>query len=367
MQSDFNFSTAVLSWYQQYGRKNLPWQQNKTLYSVWLSEVMLQQTQVATVIPYFECFITRFPTVVDLANADIDEVLHLWTGLGYYARARNLHKAAVQIRDKFNGEFPTNFDDVLALSGVGRSTAGAVLSSVLGQPHPILDGNVKRVLARFFMVEGWSGVKSVENKLWELSEQITPNNEGVVNFNQAMMDLGAMICTRTKPKCTLCPLEKQCKTNEMQVWEQFPTKKPKKILPEKQSYFLILKQGSKVLLEKREAKGLWGGLFSFPQFDSLEELKRSLFDENLLKIMDQQVAFRHTFSHFHLDIIPILIDLDLQKERKNEPLRVAENQGIYNANISLQQDYWYDLDNPSKVGLATPIKRILNELKHNKR
>ncbi|MDP8100752.1 A/G-specific adenine glycosylase [Phocoenobacter atlanticus] len=363
MKSDFCFAEPVLKWYQQYGRKNLPWQHNKTLYSVWLSEVMLQQTQVATVIPYFERFIARFPTVVDLANANIDEVLHLWTGLGYYARARNLHKAAVQIRDEFEGQFPTDFKDVLALSGIGRSTAGAILSSVLGEPHPILDGNVKRVLARFFMVEGWSGKKAVENKLWELSTQITPN-KGATDFNQAMMDLGAMICTRTKPKCRLCPIEKDCKTNQMQLWEQYPTKKPKKVLPEKQRYFLILKQGSKVLLEKRADKGLWGGLFAFPQFDTLADLKRSLYDKNLQIIIEQQVAFRHTFSHFHLDIIPVLVNLDLQKNHHIIPLKVAEKPEIYGVNISLKQDYWYDLENPSEVGLATPIKRILNELKN---
>ncbi|MDP8177605.1 A/G-specific adenine glycosylase [Pasteurella skyensis] len=360
MNSDFCFAKPVLQWYQQYGRKNLPWQQNKTLYTVWLSEVMLQQTQVVTVIPYFERFVARFPTVIDLANADIDEVLHLWTGLGYYARARNLHKAAIQIRDKFEGEFPTHFDDVLALSGVGRSTAGAVLSSVLGQPHPILDGNVKRVLARFFMVEGHSSKKAVENKLWELSAQITPN-KGVTDFNQAMMDLGAMICTRTKPKCTLCPVEENCKTNQEQAWERFPTKKPKKVLPQKQCYFLILKCGSKVFLEKREAKGLWGGLFAFPQFDTLEDLKRSLVNKNLQK-MQQLVAFRHTFSHFHLDIIPILVELNEQPV-ENDVLKVAEESEIYTTNISLNQDYWYDLQQSNKVGLAAPIKQILNELR----
>ncbi len=221
------FAKAVLAWFEQYGRKHLPWQQNKTLYQVWLSEVMLQQTQVATVIPYFARFMERFPTVIDLANASIDEVLHLWTGLGYYARARNLHKAAIQIRDEFGGEFPTRFDDVLALTGVGRSTAGAILSSVLDAPHPILDGNVKRVLSRYFAVEGWAGEKAVENRLWQLSESVTPDTQ-VADFNQAMMDLGAMICTRTKPKCLLCPLQENCKTNAMQAWDSFPAKKPKK-------------------------------------------------------------------------------------------------------------------------------------------
>lgn len=354
------FAKAVLAWFAQYGRKHLPWQQNKTLYGVWLSEVMLQQTQVATVIPYFERFIERFPTVTDLADAHIDEVLHLWTGLGYYARARNLHKAAQQIRDQFNGEFPTDFDDVLALSGVGRSTAGAILSSVLNAPHPILDGNVKRVLSRAFAVEGWSGEKSVENKLWQLTASVTPNSQ-VADFNQAMMDLGAMVCTRSKPKCSLCPLANLCEANRLEAWDKFPVKKPKKILPERQAYFLIIKAGNKILLEQREAKGLWGGLYVFPQFEDLDTLKRSLAEQNL-QISQQLIAFRHTFSHFHLDITPILVELDLQKNAQNQPLVVQENCGNYHLSVSSTANYWYDLQLPSEIGLATPVKRILDEL-----
>ncbi len=200
------FSAQVLDWYDKYGRKTLPWQIDKTPYKVWLSEVMLQQTQVATVIPYFERFMARFPTVTDLANAPLDEVLHLWTGLGYYARARNLHKAAQQVATLHGGKFPETFEEVAALPGVGRSTAGAILSLSLGKHFPILDGNVKRVLARCYAVSGWPGKKEVENKLWSLSEQVTPA-VGVERFNQAMMDLGAMICTRSKPKCSLCPLQ----------------------------------------------------------------------------------------------------------------------------------------------------------------
>lgn len=361
-QSDPNqpFAKAVLTWFSQYGRKHLPWQQNKTLYGVWLSEVMLQQTQVATVIPYFERFIERFPTVTELADAHIDEVLHLWTGLGYYARARNLHKAAQQIRDRFGGEFPTDFDDVLALSGVGRSTAGAILSSVLNAPHPILDGNVKRVLSRAFAVEGWSGEKSVENTLWQLTASVTPNRQ-VADFNQAMMDLGAMVCTRGKPKCSLCPLADLCEANRLEAWDKFPVKKPKKILPERQAYFLIIKAGNKILLEQREAKGLWGGLYVFPQFEDLDTLKRSLAEQNL-QISQQLIAFRHTFSHFHLDITPILVELDLQKNAQNQPLVVQENCGNYRLSISSTANYWYDLKLPSEIGLATPVKRILDEL-----
>lgn len=217
------FSAQVLDWYDKYGRKSLPWQIDKTPYKVWLSEVMLQQTQVATVIPYFERFMARFPTVTDLANAPLDEVLHLWTGLGYYARARNLHKAAQQVAALHGGKFPETFEEVAALPGVGRSTAGAILSLSLGKHFPILDGNVKRVLARCYAVSGWPGKKEVENKLWSLSEQVTPA-VGVERFNQAMMDLGAMICTRSKPKCSLCPLQNGCIAAANNSWSLYPGK-----------------------------------------------------------------------------------------------------------------------------------------------
>lgn len=218
------FSAQVLDWYDKYGRKTLPWQIDKTPYKVWLSEVMLQQTQVATVIPYFERFMAHFPTVTDLANAPLDEVLHLWTGLGYYARARNLHKAAQQVATLHGGKFPETFEEVAALPGVGRSTAGAILSLSLGKHFPILDGNVKRVLARCYAVSGWPGKKEVENKLWSLSEQVTPA-VGVERFNQAMMDLGAMICTRSKPKCSLCPLQNGCIAATNNSWSLYPGKK----------------------------------------------------------------------------------------------------------------------------------------------
>ncbi|WP_200985567.1 A/G-specific adenine glycosylase [Klebsiella pneumoniae] len=236
------FSAQVLDWYDKYGRKTLPWQIAKTPYKVWLSEVMLQQTQVTTVIPYFERFMARFPTVVDLANAPLDEVLHLWTGLGYYARARNLHKAAQQVATLHGGEFPRTFDEVAALPGVGRSTAGAILSLSLGQHYPILDGNVKRVLARCYAVSGWPGKKEVEKRLWDISEEVTPA-EGVERFNQAMMDLGAMVCTRSKPKCELCPLSNGCVAYANHSWAEYPGKKPKQTLPERTGYFLLMQHG----------------------------------------------------------------------------------------------------------------------------
>lgn len=359
------FARAVLAWYDKYGRKNLPWQQNKTLYGVWLSEVMLQQTQVVTVIPYFQRFIQTFPTPTALANAEIDQVLHLWTGLGYYARARNLHKAAQQIRDQFQGEFPTCFEQVLSLPGIGRSTAGAILSSCLNAPYPILDGNVKRVLSRYFAITGWSGEKSIENRLWQLSAQVTPNTQ-VANFNQAMMDIGAIVCTQTKPKCSLCPLEKECVANQTGQQAQFPTKKPKKTLPVRQSYFLLLRNGQKVLLEQRELSGLWGGLYCFPQFDSQDQLEQALQQQGI-KHYQHLPTFRHTFSHFHLDIYPIVADYIPQEREAMENddcYKVKEREGEYLTSIQNLPKYWYDLTQTEvhQIGLATPVKNLLLQL-----
>lgn len=339
------FSQVVLDWYHKYGRKTLPWQQEKTPYHVWLSEVMLQQTQVATVIPYFERFIARFPNVSALAKAPLDEVLHLWTGLGYYARARNLHKAAQHIVDKHQGQFPDTFEDVCALPGVGRSTAGAILSLSLKKPYPILDGNVKRVLARCYAVEGWPGKKEVENKLWEISEQVTPT-KGVEYFNQAMMDLGAMVCTRTKPKCELCPLNTGCIAYAHHSWADYPGKKPKKAIPEKTTYFLILQYNNLVWLDKRPPAGIWGGLFAFPQFETKMLLEQWLAEHGLENSKTEQlISFRHTFSHFHLDIVPICVKLS-----------------TFTSLMEAQQGLWYNLQTPASVGLAAPVENLLRQL-----
>lgn len=368
--TDARFAHAVLVWYDKFGRKHLPWQQNKSLYSVWLSEIMLQQTQVSTVIPYFERFIKIFPNPTALADTSLDEVLHLWTGLGYYARVRNLHKAAQTIRDQYEGNFPTKFEQVLALSGIGRSTAGAILSSVLDAPYPILDGNVKRVLSRYFAVEGWVGEKSVENKLWELSAFVTPRKR-VADFNQAMMDIGALICSRNKPKCTLCPLQENCQANALQAWVSYPTKKPKKVLPVRESYFLILQQKGKIALQQRPPKGLWGGLYCFPQFDNKSELLAYLQVNNIHHYRDG-IAFRHTFSHFHLDIFPIYVNLDqnvespvfitAQKVSENRPHFGDTNpQGNGKSELFTENIYWYDPQSLENIGLATPVKNLLTQ------
>lgn len=346
------YARAILEWYDAFGRKDLPWQKNKTAYRVWLSEIMLQQTQVATVIPYYERFLQRFPTVIDLANAEQDEVLHLWTGLGYYARARNLHKTAKIITQQYAGEFPLDIEQVNALPGIGRSTAAAILSSVYKQPHAILDGNVKRTLARSFAVEGWPGKKQVENQLWQHAEAHTPKHD-VDKYNQAMMDMGAMVCTRSKPKCTLCPVESLCVANKQQNPLSYPGKKPKKDKPVKEAWFIMLHhqngKDSHIWLEQRPQSGIWGGLFCFPEHtnENIEaQLSHRGVNNHHISKQTQLIAFRHTFSHYHLDITPILVELSKQ------PNVVMEG----------SKGLWYNLSQPEEVGLAAPVKQLLESL-----
>ncbi|MFC0059956.1 A/G-specific adenine glycosylase [Vibrio inusitatus] len=345
------FANQILTWYQQYGRKHLPWQQDKTAYKVWLSEIMLQQTQVATVIPYFERFIEQFPDVDSLAKAHIDEVLHLWTGLGYYARARNLHKSAQIVMQQYEGDFPLDIDELNALPGIGRSTAGAILSSVFKQPHPILDGNVKRVLARCNAIDGWPGKKIVENALWEVASEHTPT-ERVDEYNQAMMDMGATVCTRSKPKCSLCPVSKHCIAFKQQNQTDYPGKKPKKDKPTKQTWFVILHHKDEVWLEQRPSSGIWGGLHCFPEQPSadIQHYLQSLgCSEDEINNAKTLIAFKHTFSHYHLDITPVLLNLE-----QLPSLVMEQNQGL-----------WYNLSQPQKLGLAAPVKNLLANLKYD--
>jgi len=345
------FSQQVVNWYHKQGRKHLPWQQNKTPYRVWISEIMLQQTQVATVIPYYQRFMESFPTITDLANAAEDNVLHHWTGLGYYARARNLHKAAKIIRDNFNGEFPQDITEVIALSGIGRSTAGAILSLALNQPQPILDGNVKRVLARCYLVDGYNGLSKFDKTLWQLSEQLTPTQD-TSYYNQAMMDLGATICTRTKPNCEQCPLQYSCLAKAANLQSEYPQKKPKKKIPEKNTIMVIPRIQSNnselVLMEKRPPSGIWGGLWCFYEIAELEQLTTLLTKVNLKPISQQLLTeFRHTFSHFHLDITPLVVDCELISNQE-----VNEN----------NQQQWYNLQQENNVGLAASTKKLLTLL-----
>ncbi|MGQ8365461.1 A/G-specific adenine glycosylase [Glaciecola sp. 1036] len=344
--SSFDFSDAVLTWFDSHGRKHLPWQQNKSRYSVWISEIMLQQTQVKTVIPYFTRFMQCYPSVSDLANAPVDDVLHLWTGLGYYARARNLHKAAQTIRDKHKGEFPADFEQVLALPGIGRSTAAAILSLADNKPYVIMDGNVKRVLSRFYAVEGWPGKPKVETSLWELAEQ----NKPVKRFDaytQAMMDLGATVCTHSKPACESCPINSHCLAFAQGRQTEFPHKKPKKTLPEKQTYMLIPFHQGSVYMEKRPSTGIWGGLFGFveAQSDNLDDKIQQMLQGQSATITHLN-EFRHTFSHFHLDITPVLLEMPMS-----------------NIHINEQGKAWFSIDTVPEVGVAAPTVKIFKQLK----
>lgn len=340
-----HFSQQVLDWFDEHGRKTLPWQQDISAYRVWVSEIMLQQTQVTTVIPYFERFMQRFPTVVDLAQAPQDDVLHLWTGLGYYARARNLHKAAQLIASEYNGEFPQTLEEVVALPGIGRSTAGAVLSIACGQNHPILDGNVKRVLARYYAVEGWPGQKPVENQLWEYATANTPD-ERCNHYTQAMMDLGAMVCTRSKPRCDECPLQSGCLAYAQGRQTEFPGKKPKKALPVRTTSMLAVFYQGSVLMEQRPPTGLWGGLFGFleTQLELEEAIKALPFRTSDQKALE---SFRHTFSHFHLDIQPYLLFAD-----SPDGMQVNES-----------NQRWFNIDESLGVGTAAPTQKIISQIK----
>ncbi|NMH59963.1 A/G-specific adenine glycosylase [Alteromonas ponticola] len=338
------FTQKVLNWFHQHGRKHLPWQQNINAYRVWVSEIMLQQTQVATVIPYFERFMQSFPDVRSLAEAEQDDVLHHWTGLGYYARARNLHKAAKIVVDQYNGEFPKEIEKVIALPGIGRSTAGAILSIAGGQAHPILDGNVKRVLARCYAVEGWPGTKRVEQALWQVAAQHTPTHQ-CAQYTQAMMDLGAMVCTRTRPDCDHCPLQNECLAYAQGTQTAYPGKKPKKAIPQRETVMVAVSVRNQLLLIKRPAMGLWGGLYGFIEAASLDAVvKRYELDEFSATSL---TPFVHTFSHFQLHITPVLVEL-------NEFLQPG---------IAEDNARWFDILEPIEVGLAAPTQKIVNEIR----
>jgi A/G-specific adenine glycosylase len=339
-----DFQQHILAWFDQKGRKDLPWQQDISPYRVWLSETMLQQTQVTTVIPYFNAFVEQFPTLESLAQAPVDEVLHRWSGLGYYARARNLHKTAQLIAGQ--GYFPDTLAELNALPGIGLSTAGAILSIAFKKSHPILDGNVKRVLARFKAVSGWPGTTVVNKQLWAISTHLTPIDR-VADYTQAMMDLGATVCTRSKPKCTDCPLEKHCLAKSTETVSLLPTRKPPKILPVKQLVFLLLSNNNKqTLLEKRPPTGIWGGLWSLPEFDSIESAHNWCLTNNRPVIDSQTLATRrHTFSHYHLDYTPVLIQTD----------------NLINFVMEANQTVWYNAKQINLLGLPAPIKLLLQQ------
>ncbi len=338
-----DFAQRLLAWHQLSGRKDLPWQQDISPYRVWVSEIMLQQTQVATVIPYYQRFMQRFPSLNALAAAALDEVLQHWSGLGYYARARNLHKAAQCIVAEHAGEFPTAMATVMALPGIGRSTAGAILSIACGQRQPILDGNVKRVLCRRYAVEGWPGKTAVAKQLWSYADSLTPQQH-VATYTQAIMDLGASLCRRSQPDCPRCPVSADCAAYAKGTPTAYPHSKPKKPQPVKTvRLWIVENQRGEFLLERRPPTGIWGGLLSFPE-QPREQAAQDWLSEHgwqaqHLRELDER---RHTFSHFHLDIQPVHI-------------KVVENP---HAVMEAQRWLWYK-PATSTGGLAAPVAKLL--------
>ena len=342
------FPQKLLSWHTAHGRKDLPWQIDPTPYRVWVSEIMLQQTQVNTVIPYYTRFMERFATIRHLADANRDAILHLWSGLGYYARARNLHKTAQLIRDTHNGDFPASFEALTKLPGIGRSTAGAILSLACEQRHAILDGNVKRVLTRYHAVDGWPGKSSVLNELWRLAESHTPTRR-VAQYTQAIMDLGATVCTRSKPQCGSCPFEEDCEAHQRRRETDFPTARPKKTLPVRQTTFIMMRDpGGAVMLKRRPPSGVWGGLWSFPECKAPQNVETHCNEKFGFAVTSIQAwpRLRHTFSHFHLDITPI------------EAHGTASADQVMEANETL----WYNNDTKTPLGFAAPVSKLLSGL-----
>lgn len=328
-----DFQTRVLQWYDINGRKDLPWHLNRDTYRVWVSEIMLQQTQVATVIDYFNKFMARFPTLHSLATADVDDVLAHWSGLGYYARARNLHKAAQHVFELHKGAFPVGVEGLITLPGIGRSTAGAIASVTQGLRAPILDGNVKRVLTRCFAVEGHPSKAAVDKLLWSIADQLTPTKR-VAEYTQVMMDLGATVCTRSKPKCIECPIQSHCIAYAQGEPTRYPTPKAKgpKKETRRKNFFVVMTSAGKLLLERRQSSGIWGGLWCFPEADDdqTELMINSLnihIEESDFSALEEK---RHTFSHYHLMMSIYLHEIDTM------PTTIGEaNYGWYNAHEAM--------------------------------
>jgi len=343
-----SFSNKVLTWYEQHGRKDLPWQRDQDAYKVWVSEIMLQQTRVDTVIPYFEKFIKRYPSIKTLATAEQDEVLHHWAGLGYYARARNLHKAAQQISEQYAGKFPEQLEQVIALPGIGRSTAAAILALSFNQPHAILDGNVKRVLARYFAIEGWPGKREVEQQLWSHAERLLPTKR-YDEYTQAMMDLGATLCTRAKPSCNICPVQEACQVNRQQRQAELPSPKPAKKIPQRKAVMALVQveQDQSIWLEKRPPAGIWGGLYSFPEFEDTQKLQDWVLKGFAgISYKSQKLPnLSHTFSHFKLHMHPVLIRISRKPN------------GVMEDDVGV----WYKMSD-QKIGLAAPVKKVLEQV-----
>jgi A/G-specific adenine glycosylase len=331
------------NWAARSGRHELPWQLRRTPYRVWVSEIMLQQTQVAAVVPYFERFVARFPEVESLAVAPLDEVLHLWAGLGYYARARNLHRAARQIRDLHGGEFPRDFDAVAALPGIGRSTAGAILALACDERRAILDGNARRVLARYFAVAGPASDAAVLRQLWQLAEECTPSTQ-VAAYTQAIMDLGATVCVRSRPACPQCPLADGCGARAAGRQGEIPAARRRLTRSERQVFMVVaLMDSGEVLLERRPEAGIWGGMWCLPQFASQADAKAFIATAIGTGCAPEPLQrVEHAFTHFDLTIRPLLV-------------RCAQRP----PEVPAQGGLWYNIRTPARVGLPAPISTLL--------
>jgi len=353
------FAARLIAWQKSHGRHGLPWQ-GADAYRVWLSEIMLQQTQVVTVIPYFERFVTSFPDIAALAAASEEQVLAHWSGLGYYARGRNLHKAAQLIAVKHGGEFPRDFEQILELPGIGRSTAAAVCALAYHQRRAILDGNVKRVLARYCGIAGWAGEKKIEALLWQQAETLLPRPVGegwgeggnadrsadIATYTQALMDMGATVCTRSRPKCALCPVQADCVALQTERIAELPAPRPRKAVPEKQATFLLLMHGNDILLEKRPGSGIWGGLWCPPQVEDGQA--SDYVQRNGLAISERSElpTFTHTFTHFKLHITPVLLRM------KQKPQRVQQTGSV-----------WLDVAEALQAAIPTPVRKMLEALR----
>jgi A/G-specific adenine glycosylase len=327
------FANAIIAWQKLHGRHDLPWQNTHDPYAIWVSEIMLQQTQVTAVTGYYARFMQRFPTIAALANASQEDVLQSWSGLGYYSRARNLHGAAQKVVDDFAGEFPSQFDDILSLPGIGRSTAAAISTFALNAPQPILDGNVKRVFARHFNIAGWPSLPKIEQAMWQIAVRENPAKDAIA-YTQGLMDLGATLCTRTKPKCTVCPVNASCGALANNLVSSLPTPKPRKIIPEKSTTMLVYMNGDEVMLEKRPPVGIWGGLWSFPEVADLPNEASPLS------------KLTHTFTHFKLHITPQLVYTNKTNQQVNEAGKI-----------------WLSIDDAIGAAIPTPIRKILLQLK----
>ena len=339
------FSQRIIDWQKLHGRHDLPWQNTVDAYAIWVSEIMLQQTQVTAVIGYYAKFMQRFPSIEILAAATQEDVLQYWSGLGYYSRARNLHAASQMILDDFGGVFPTQFTDIQSLPGIGRSTAAAISTFALNLPQPILDGNVKRVFARHFNVAGYTGAPKVAQQLWKIAERENPqgleNTNNAINYTQGLMDLGATICTRTKPNCFACPVSQTCEALTLNLVKKLPTPKPRKTVPEKNVTMLIYMHHNTVLLEKRPPSGIWGGLWSLPEVADLTNIS-----DIALQNITQLSPLTHTFTHFKLHITPQLISVGQMIPQVNQAIKI-----------------WLPIEEAITAAIPTPIRKILMSIK----